>query len=128
MSASGNFVIADSPNYGCDNYTKNFICIYNVSMSCGSNHVQVQTDLSDIDLAENDFVQVIARGQVYPPVFHKTWPATLRSIPSTQFILVFWSDKDNTQSRGFRLFLNCLTAAEDTEGSGHQPNLTPAGI
>ena len=110
------------------NYPKNYLCVYNISMSCGSGHVQVHTALSDIHLAENDFVQVIARGQVYPPVFHTTWPATLRSIPSSQFILVFWSDKDNTQDRGFRLFLSCLTASEDTEGSGNQPNVDPAGI
>ena len=64
---------------------------------------------SELDLSENDFVQVIdsTRSQVHQPVTGSTWPATLQAIFSTQLKIVFWSDRDDRQGRGFKLQLSC---------------------
>ena len=122
-------MIAESPDYLCSpKYTHNMMCIYNISMSCNTN--QVQVTFSDVDITDNDFVQVIdhTNGQIYPPVSGSTWPVTQRSIPSSRFMLVFWSDKDSTQSRGFKLVLNCPAESENRDGSGDQPNLEPENV
>ena len=125
-SASGSFVIAESPDYNCaPTYKKNVICIYNVSMSCSTSHVQVT--FSNVNITDNDFVQVIdpTRGQAHQPVSGSNWPDTQLSIPSSQFLLVFWSDKDRTQSKGFKLVMNCPTI-DNSNGSGDQLNLVPS--
>lgn len=119
LAETGSRVFTTSPMYNCKrNYPRSYICIYNISMSCGNNHVRVQP--LDIDLADNDFVQVIdhTRGHHYPPVSGSTWPATLMNIPSSQFAMVFWSDKDRTQGRGFRLKLACQSSTEEFIGAG----------
>lgn len=114
LAETGSALFATSPMYNCkSNYPRSYICVYNISVACGNNYVRVQP--FDIDLADNDFVQVIdyARGQVYQPVSGLKWPATLMNIPSSQFTMVFWSDKDRTQGRGFRLKLSCQSSTEE---------------
>ena len=95
-------------------------------MSCSTSHVQV-TFSTNVNITDNDFVQVIdpTRGQAHQPVSGSSWPDTQLSIPSSQFLLVFWSDKDRTQSKGFKLVMNCPTI-DNSNGSGDQLNLVPS--
>ena len=85
MSASGSFVIAESPDYNCaPTYKKNVICI---DLQC--QHVlQYQSCTSNVNITDNDFVQVIdpTRGQAHQPVSGSSWPDTQLSIPSSQFL------------------------------------------
>ena len=100
--------IIKSPKYSCNrNYPKNFMCIYSVRMSCNANRLVVSH--SDIDMAENDYIQVIdsSRSIAYSPVTGNTWPSDQQHYPSSNFKVVFWSDHDKTQGKGFSLQFSC---------------------
>ena len=72
-----------------------------------------------VDLARNDFVQVITRDHVYEPVTGSTWPESLTNILGSQFTVVFWSDTDRTQGKGIELKLFCQTSTENEQfGAG----------
>ena len=123
-------VLLKSPKYDCSStYPKSIMCVYSVSMPCRSRHVVVSH--SELDLSEKDYVQVIhGRSDTYAPVTGPTW--TLHFIPSTQFKVVFWSDRDEHQGKGFKLQFSCppdirTTSAPETtpQGSGDNPSLIP---
>ena len=127
----GRVVLLKSPKYDCSSkYPKSVMCVYSVSMPCNSNSVVVSH--SKLNLSESDFVQVVdnTRSQGYQPVTGSTWPATQHAIPSSQLKVVFWSDHDNRQGKGFKLQLSCppydmsVTSAPETtqQGSG---DITP---
>lgn len=113
IGTSGPTIIT-SPLYSCNlNYPRSYICVYNVSMLCSSDNVKVQP--IRISLDKNDFVQVIdpTSGQINQPVSGSTWPDSQKIIPSSRFVFVFWSDKDATQSQGFKVKLECLLSKEE---------------
>lgn len=92
-------------------------------MPCASDYVAVRP--IKVDLAKNDFVQVITGGRVYQPVTGSTWPETQRSILGSQFTVVFWSDTDRTQGMGFEVKLDCQISAENEQlGAGFGAPLT----
>lgn len=74
-------------------------------MSCASDYVAVKP--IKVDLARNDFIQVITSDHVYQPVNGSKWPVSQRSILGSQFTLVFWSDTDRTQGKGIKVKLVC---------------------
>ena len=118
----GRVVLLKSPMYDCSSkYPKSVMCVYSVSMPCSSNSVVVSSH-SKLNLSESDFVQVVDnnRSQGYQPVTGSTWPATQHAIPSSQLKVVFWSNDDNRQGKGFKLQLSCpsydmnVTSAPET--------------
>ena len=76
-------------------------------MSCSANRLVVSH--SDIDMAENDYIQVIdsSRSIAYSPVTGDSWPADQHHYPSSNLKVVFWSDQDKTQGKGFSLQFSC---------------------
>ena len=98
-----------------EKYQKNMLCIYNISMSCSSDQVNVHH--SHVDIKDNDFVQVIntRTRQSHPKVTGSSWPIEQGTITSSQFLMVFWSDKDTSQGKGFKLQIEC--SMQSAEGS-----------
>ena len=89
------------------------MCIYSVKMPCSANSLDISH--SDIDLSDNDYIQVIddsSRTRVYSPITGNSWPADQLSYPSSNLKVVFWSDRDKTQGRGFSLQFSCPSIEE----------------
>ena len=105
--------VVKSPNYNCSQYLPGEICIYNISMSCDTNHVVVSNRLSELDLAKKDFVQIVdyTEQEVYQSVTGSEWPKSQVHITSTNFAIVFWSNKDRKLGKGFKLHLECAGGA-----------------
>ena len=51
--------IAKSPQYGCSDYLRNEVCVYNISMPCKDSHVSISKYSSAIDIAEGDSLEII---------------------------------------------------------------------
>ena len=104
--------VAKSPRYDCsDSYFKNEICVYNISMPCSSNHITISEKASEIDLAEGDSLHIIdyANKRYYEPIFGQMWPKTHRDIVTSDFLMVFLSNNDSKQGKGFNIQLECPT-------------------
>ena len=111
---TGNAVLIKSPKYNCNQpYPKGFMCIYSVKMPCSANRLVVSH--SEIDLLENDYIQVIdsSRSHAYRPVTGDSWPADQHHYPSSNLKVVFWSDRDTTQGKGFSLQFSCPTTIQE---------------
>ena len=118
---SENAVLIKSPKYSCNQtYPKKFMCIYSVRMSCSANRLVVSH--SDIDMAENDYIQVIdsSRSIAYSPVTGDSWPSNQQHYPSSNLKVVFWSDYDKTQGKGFSLQFSCPSSTTE-EFPSQQP-------
>ena len=89
------------------------MCIYSVKMPCSANGLVISH--SDIDLSDNDFIQVIdsSRSQPYSPVTGDKWPADQLQYLSSNLKVVFWSDRDTTQGKGFSLQFSCPAAIQE---------------
>ena len=105
--------VVKSPHYNCSQYLPGEICIYNVSMSCDTDHVVVSDRLSELDVAKKDFVQIVdyTKQEVYQSVTGSEWPKSQVHITSTDFAIVFWSNKDRKLGKGFKLHLECAGKA-----------------
>lgn len=117
--------VAKSPRYDCPgtDYFRNEVCIYNISMGCaGTADTDIHTDISsqsDIELGDGDSIDVfsyktggtshklmsIGSGQALSSHTH---------IPATDFIMVFTSNADAKQGRGFNIQLECPDIAMPT--------------
>ena len=88
------------------------MCIYSVKMPCSANGLVISH--SEIDLLENDYIQVIdsSRSHAYRPVTGDSWPADQHHYPSSNLKVVFWSDRDTTQGKGFSLQFSCPAAIQ----------------
>ena len=115
-NSESTITLVKSPNYDCSRYHRGEICVFNISMSCSTEHVVVSDQLSDLDIAKKDFVQVVdyTEQKVYEPVTGSEWPLSQAHITSTNFAIVFWSDKDWKRGKGFKLHLEC--ASEGVQG------------
>ena len=126
VAKEGTLIVLQSPNYVCNGsqYHRNEICVYNVSMSCNTDHVVVSRQPYHTHLAihKNDFVQVVdyTYGQVYEKVSGWEWPKSQAAIYSTDFVLVFWSDLrwKPPVYRGFKLHMEC---GSNTNSSNNVP-------
>ena len=64
----------------------------------------------------DDYIQVIddsSRTRVYSPITGNSWPTDQLSYPSSNLKVVFWSDRDKTQGRGFSLQFSCPTTIDE---------------
>ena len=115
-----NIILIKSPKHSCGKYKKNFMCIYSVRMSCSDNGVVVSHP--DIDMAENDYIQVIdsSRSIAYSPVTGDSWPADQQHYPTSNLKVVFWSDHGRTQGKGFSLQFSCSSPTTE-EVPSQQP-------
>ena len=130
---TGNAVLIKSPMYNCNvnqTYPKGFMCIYSVKIPCSANGLAISH--SDIDLSDNDFIQVIdsSRSHAYRPVTGDSWPADQLQYPSSNLKVVFWSDRDTTQGKGFSLQFSCPAAIQEVPsqqiGSGDSNDVLTA--
>ena len=107
-------VLIKSPKHSCNRkYRRNFMCIYSVRMSCSANRLVVSH--SDIDMAENDYIQVIdsSRSIAYSPVTGDSWPSDQQHYPSSDLKVVFWSDHEKPQGKGFSLQFSCPSSTTE---------------
>ncbi|XP_019850007.1 PREDICTED: uncharacterized protein LOC109580891 [Amphimedon queenslandica] len=114
--------VLKSPRYGCSNYSRNEICVYHVQMPCKGKRVFLSRESSEIDLAEGDSVEIIVRENqtIYESITGNGIEQSL-NIKSSNFFVLFLSEKDATQGAGFKLQFECQEEDEDDEdleGSG----------
>ena len=100
----------DSPRYNCSGqaYRKKEICMYNISLACGADDVVISSALSNLTLAENDFLDIIdySRGHEYERIT-ESLSRDLRVL-SSQFVVLFSSSSsDKARGSGFRLHVEC---------------------
>ena len=120
--------IAKSPRYGCSDYLRNEICVYNISMPCKDSHISISKYSSVIDIAGGDSLEIIDyKNHVhYQPITGDDINSIAsRHIKTSDFLLLFLSEKDSTQSSGFKLQFECPNVInkeeveeEDESGSG----------
>lgn len=105
---SENVLVVESPRYSCSEYLMNEVCVYNISMPCSNNRVVISDTASEMNIAgDGDFVQVIdyENNRIYDAM---SGNALLRTeITNSNFLLLFWSEKDSLQANGFKLQFEC---------------------
>lgn len=112
-----------SPRYGCGlEYRKKEICVYNVSLSCASNHVTISKDLSKLDLAAGDFLDIIDYSQkdTYGKITGSELGERDLWIHSSDFVVLFSSsNNEKTSGNGFSIHMECSegTIEDPQEGS-----------
>ena len=110
-----------SPRYGCSNYSSSEICVYNVQMPCKGSPIFLSRESSEIDLAEGDSIEIIDQENhtIYKPITGNGIKQSV-NIKSSDFFVLFLSEKDSTQGAGFKLQFECPEEEddEDLEGSG----------
>ena len=98
-----------SPRYGCGlQYRKKEICIYNISLPCGTDDVVISAGLSNLNLAENDFLDIIDYSQMHP--YERITESLSRDlrVSSSQFVVLFSSSNNEKASgNGFNLHMEC---------------------
>ena len=118
-----------SPRYRCRmQYRKKEICLYNVSLSCGTDDVVISAGLSNLNLADNDYLDIIdSHGRITNA---QSLPRDLR-VGSNQFVVLFASsNKDKESGNGFSLHMECAvkpTVSEedhDEQGSATSGSAT----
>ena len=113
---NGEVLVAKSPRYGCSDYLKNEICIYNISMSCqDSSHLIISETASHMDVAHGDFLHIIV-GDTHQYRLSGDL-LTQHELHSTNFLMVFWSRNDRYEGAGFKLQFQCPLVI-DYERSG----------
>ena len=117
---TGDAVLIKSPKYDCnETYPKGFMCVYSVKLSCRANSLVVSH--YDMNLLENDFIQVIDGSNAYSPITGDSWPADQpQQYSSTNLKVVFWSDRDEAQGKGFSLQFSCPSSTTE-EVPSQQP-------
>ena len=114
--------VVKSPRYGCSNYSRNEICVYNVQMPCKGKNVFLSRESSEIDLAEGDSIEIIVRENqtIHESITGNDIKESV-NVKSSDFFVLFLSEKDATQGAGFKLQFECpeeVEDDEDLEGSG----------
>ena len=109
--------VVKSPRHDCsESYFRNEICVYNISMPCASDsHVDISTVASKVDLGEGDYLHIVNyrdSNQRFPPIAGKTLTHAQYTIPETNFLMVFTSNRDSSQGSGFKLQLECPIVKE----------------
>ena len=108
--------VVKSPRYGCSNYSSSEICIYNVQMPCKGNGIFLSKESSEMDLAEGDSIEIFHGDTHYHPMTGSGIEGL--NIQSSDFLLLFLSEKDGTQNAGFKLQFECPEEDDDEEMEG----------
>ena len=114
---------AESPRYGCSNYTMSELCIYNISMPCKDSYISISEKSSDLDIAEGDSLEIIDYKNhfVYQSITGSDKESLNQLIKTSDFLLLFLSEKDSTQSAGFKLQFECPVPIDhEDENSGEE--------
>ena len=125
--------VVKSPRYDCsENYYRNEICVYNISMACKENsHVIISNDHSNVDLGGGDFLQIFNpnnRNHKYPKISGNSLTHSQHNIPMMDFLMIFTSNNDSKQGKGFSIQLECPSIEEITYEDGkEEENTTNSG-
>ena len=79
-------------------------------MPCKGSHISISSETSEIDLAEGDSIEIIDHNShtIYQSITGNDLNSlTNRHIKASNFLLLFLSEKDFTQSAGFKLQFEC---------------------
>ena len=100
-------------------------------MPCKGSHISISSEASEIDLAEGDSIEIIDHNAhtIYQPITgNEIDSLTNRYIKTSNFLVLFLSEKDFTQSAGFKLQFECPkstneedTTPEEEEEDGDSP-------
>ena len=97
-------------------------------MPCNDSYIKISEKGSEIDIAENDSVVIIdyKKHDVYPSITGSD-KSLLQNIPiqTSDFLVLFLSERDSTQGAGFKLQFECPVIInkdndndDDNDGSG----------
>ena len=79
-------------------------------MPCKDSHIKISDEGSDIDIAEGDSVEIIdyKKHNVYQSITGSD-KSLLQNIPihTSDFLVLFLSERDSTQGAGFKLQFEC---------------------
>ena len=90
-------------------------------MPCKDSHILISQQASEVDIAEGDSLEIIdyKNHVVYQSITGNNKQSLNQHIKSSDFLLLFLSEKDSTQSAGFKLQFECPVTTDDSdEGSG----------
>ena len=120
LETDGSFAKIVSPRYDCGlEYRKKEICLYNVSMSCETNDVVVSARLSNINLSDGDFLDIIDYSQkhAYGKIAGSQALSRDLRILSSQFVILFSSNsKEKERGSGFTLHMECALKLTTNHG------------
>ena len=90
-------------------------------MPCKDSHVKISDEGSEIDIAEGDSVEIIdyKKHNVYQSITGSD-KSLLQNIPihTSDFLVLFLSERDSTQGDGFKLQFECpVIINEDNENN-----------
>ena len=94
--------IAKSPRYE--------VCVYNISMPCKDSHISISKYSSVLNIAEGDSLEIIdykTHTHYQPITGNDINSIANRHIKTSDFLLLLLSEKDSTQSMGFKLQFEC---------------------
>lgn len=140
-------IIFSSPRYKCEkksgkfyDYRQSELCLYNISIA------NCESGRAVIEVAERDDVELEHRSngtcndylQFYYYNHHSTLLRTNRTcgrelynlpiLPATQFLAVFWTDRNYISNVGFSFKVKCQPSVSDEDlilGSGYNESLHP---
>jgi hypothetical protein len=80
-------------------------------MPCQDDYVTISPEASQLDIAEGDSLEIIdySKHVVYPSITGSSKESLNQPIFTSNFLLLFLSEKDSTQGAGFRLQFECPT-------------------
>ena len=106
-----NIINIVSPRYHCGlQYRKKEICLYNISLPCDTDDVVISAGLSDLNLAEKDFLDIIDYSQkhAYQRITNAQSLSRDLRVLSSQFVVLFSSSNNDKESgNGFSLHMEC---------------------
>ena len=106
-----------SPRFECGlGYRKKEICLYNVSLSCQTNNVVISKDLSQLNLADGDFLDVIdySNQQSFQTITGNEFPTgrDMYIFGTSDFVVLFFSSsRKKSDDHGFSLHMECLSGS-----------------
>ena len=120
VETDGSFAKIVSPRYDCGlQYRRKEICLYNVSLSCETNDVAVSARLSEINLSEGDFLDIIdySHNHVYEKISGSQALSRDLRILNRQFVVLFSSSKkEKASGSGFNLHMECARKPNTNRG------------
>ena len=130
MTVSESVAKLSSPRFECGlGYRKKEICIYNVSLSCETDDVVISRDLSQLHLADGDFLDVIdySHKQRFQMISGSEFPTERdMRIGTSDFVVLFYSSsKEKSDENGFSLHIECKSGIRNSkEGNDSEEPVT----
>ena len=93
-------------------------------MPCKDSHISISQKSSDIDIAEGDSLEIIDYKNhfVYQSITGSDRESLNQLIKTSDFLLLFLSEKDSTQSAGFKLQFECPVSIEENDEENDEDN------